>query len=62
VSGWTVAPGEDGGTWEIRADGRLIETVRSHYDAREVLAVAERLAGHALSWRLDRAADGFVST
>jgi hypothetical protein len=60
VSVWTVAPDESG-PWEIRADGQLIETVRSHYDAREVLAVAERLAGQPLSWRLDNEADGFVS-
>jgi hypothetical protein len=60
VSEWTVAPDDDGGPWEIRADGRLIEAVRSHYDAREVLAVAEMHAGQPLSWRLDDT-DGFVS-
>ena len=56
-----MAPDSDGGPWEIRADGQLIETVRSHYDAREVLAVAERHAGQSLSWRLDDVAEGFVS-
>lgn len=60
MSVWTVAPAEVDGPWEIRADGRLIEAVRSHYDAREVLAVAELHAGGPLAWRLD-AADGFVS-
>jgi hypothetical protein len=60
VSVWTAAPDPDDGPWEIRADGRLIETVRSHYDAREVLAVAELHAGQPMFWRLDDA-DGFVS-
>jgi hypothetical protein len=60
VSAWTVARGDDGGTWEVRKDGRVVETARSHYDAREVLAMAEYLAGASLSWRLDDG-DGFVS-
>jgi hypothetical protein len=60
MSTWSVAPDPDSGSWEVRADGRLIEAVRSHYDAREVLAVAEQYAGQPLSWRLDDA-DRFVS-
>jgi hypothetical protein len=60
VSVWTVAPGEDDGPWEIRADGLLVEILRSHYGAHEVLARAEWHAGQSLSWRLDDG-DGFVS-
>ena len=47
---WAVVEADDG--WSITADGRVVETVRSHYDAWSVLEVAERLAGRSLLWRL----------
>jgi hypothetical protein len=58
---WTVIPDEDGGPWEIRSDGALIDTARAHYGAWEVLALAERYAGADLAWRLDADTGGFVS-
>lgn len=60
MTAWTVARTEDDGPWEIRADGQLIEAVRAHYGVREVLDLAEQIAGRSLLWRLDDA-DGFVS-
>jgi hypothetical protein len=61
ASAWTVAVDPDEGVWEISTDGTVVETVRSHYDAYEVLEMAEREAGMPLSWRLD-GTGGFVST
>ena len=58
---WTVAPAEDDGPWEVRSDGALIDTVRAHYGAWEVLALAERHAGTDLVWRLDADTGGFAS-
>jgi hypothetical protein len=55
---WAVTADDDG--WAITADGRVVETVRSHYDAWSVLDMAERYAGRSLLWRLD-ATGGFVS-
>ena len=50
---WLVVRADDGdGPWEIRRNSVLVETVRGHYDAWEVLSVAERLARTALTWRL----------
>ena len=56
---WTVTR-VDGEPWEILNGDRLVDTVRAHYDARDVLALAERYAGGPMAWRLDDR-DGFVS-
>ena len=50
---WAVTETDDG--WSITTDGRVVETMRGHYDAWSVLEVAERHAGRSLLWRL---ADG----
>ena len=50
---WAVTEADDG--WSITVAGRVVETLRGHYDAWSVLEVAERLAGRSLQWRL---ADG----
>jgi hypothetical protein len=56
-----VAPAEsdEGGPWEIRRDGRLVDTVAAHYDAEEVLGVAEQYAGRPLAWVLAPDIAGF---
>jgi hypothetical protein len=47
---WLVVRADDGdGPWEIRRDGRVVETVRGHYDAWDVLLRDESLAGDPLA-------------
>jgi len=53
VDVWIVTKNDDDdGPWEIWHDSEVVSTVRSHYDGIEVLRIAERHAGHALSWHL----------
>jgi hypothetical protein len=58
---WTVRKPELG-PWEVRADGRLVDTCPGHYDAGTALEVTEQLAGRTLAWVLDpEDVDGFRS-
>jgi hypothetical protein len=60
---WTVAPADlyDGGAWEIRQDGQLVDTVASHYAVDEVLGIAEMRADRRLAWVFDPDRAGFRS-